>query len=50
VAATEASTQFEESIIKLNSEMQQLSKSTDVADKSLLSFLQSGNLENLTRN
>lgn len=50
VAATEASTQFEESIIKLNSEMQQLSKSTDVADKSLLSFLQTGNLENLTRN
>ena len=50
VAATEASTQFEESITKLNSEMQQLSKSTDVADKSLLSFLQSGNLENLTRN
>ena len=50
VAATEASAQFEESIIKLDSEMQQLSKSTDVADKSLLSFLQSGNLENLTRN
>ena len=50
VAATEASTQFEESITKLNSEMQQLSKSTDVADKSLLSFLQSGNLESLTRN
>lgn len=50
VAATEASTQFEESITKLNGEMQQLSKSTDVADKSLLSFLQSGNLESLTRN
>ena len=50
VAATEASIQFEESITKLNSEMQQLSKSTDVADKSLLSFLQSGNLESLTRN
>lgn len=50
VAATEASAQFEESITKLNSEMQQLSKSTDVADKSLLSFLQSGNLESLTKN
>lgn len=50
VAATEASAQFEESITKLNSEMQQLSKSTNVADKSLLSFLQSGNLESLTRN
>lgn len=50
VAATEASIQFEESITKLNGEMQQLSKSTDVADKSLLSFLQSGNLESLTRN
>lgn len=48
-AAIKANEEFESSILSLNTEIQNLSNSTDIADQSLANFLKSGNLENLTR-